>query len=453
MSVHVLKRGLDVPIAGAASGSPESLAMPATVSIDPREFRGVVPRLAARPGDRVTQGQALFYDKRRPEIVFLSAVAGTVKEVRRGHRRVITDIIVEVDKDSQESASFRTWTGPELSSISREDARTQLLAGGLWYALRTRPLNHVPDPSTVPQAILICGTETGPLQPGPAQLLDASDKDAVQAGIHVLKALSGGAVHLTTLKGDDHPALSGLSGVNTHTFAGPHPAGDATVQVNHVCPPKGDEGRVWYASAWDVARIGRLFLEGRYDAETVYAAVGAGCTRPRFVKTVLGAPVADIVGGVADGEMRYIRGSVLTGRKVDPDTYGGWFTRAIHVLPEEIPRLVLGWMLPSPGRFSAHRAYLKGWIGGKNQDLRPALNGGHRGLVPVGQYRRVTVTPDIQPEFLMKALAANDLEESISLGMLEFSEEEAALCTYIDPSKIEFDVLLQKGLEMYEKEI
>jgi Na+-transporting NADH:ubiquinone oxidoreductase subunit A len=80
------------------------------------------------------------------------------------------------------------------------------------------------------------------------------------------------------------------------------------------------------------------------------------------------------------------------------------------------------------------------------------VNGGHRGLVPVGQFRKVTVTPDIEPEFLMKALAADDLEESISMGMLEFSEEEAALCTYVDPSKIEFDVLLQRGLERYEKE-
>ena len=124
----------------------------------------------------------------------------------------------------------------------------------------------------------------------------------------------------------------------------------------------------------------------------------------------------------------------------------------MHVLPDEVPRKLLAWMLPAFGRYSVHRAYLSGWTGGKNKDLRPGLFGGHRGLVPVGQYRRVTVTPNIEPEFLMKALAAGDLEESISMGMLEFSEEEAALCTYICPSKIEFDVLLQKGLDLYEKE-
>lgn len=451
MSVHVLRRGLDVPIAGGASGSPQQLPTPATVSIDPRELKGVIPRLAARPGDRVLKGQPLFYNKRRPEMMFLSAVTGTVKSVERGHRRVITDVVVEVDASSEEEASFRTWSASELAAISRDDARNQLLAGGLWFTLRARPLSRIADPDHVPQGILICGTETGPLQPGPDVTLAHDAKDAVQAGVHVLKALTDGKVSLTLSKGSAHPALVGLSGVEMHTFAGPHPSGDATVQVNHVDPPKG-ERRVWYVSAADVARIGRLFLEGRYDAERVYAAVGVGCKQPRFVMTVIGAPVADIVGGVKDGSMRWIRGSILTGDTIDAGRYGGWFASAVHVLPDEVPRKLLAWMLPAFGRYSVHRAYLSGWTGGKNKDLRPGLFGGHRGLVPVGQYRRVTVTPNIEPEFLMKALAAGDLEESISMGMLEFSEEEAALCTYICPSKIEFDVLLQKGLDLYEKE-
>lgn len=452
MTDHVLRRGLDVPIAGAAGGAPQVLDRPATVSIDPREFRGVVPRLSARPGDRVTQGEALFYNKTEPSMVFLSAASGTVKEVRRGHRRVITDIVVEVDHDSTESASFRAWSADEVANISADEARAQLLAGGLWYCLRERPLDHIPSADATPQDILICGTETGPLQPGADVMLDPSDKEAVQMGVHVLSKLTTGGVYLTVRKAKAHPALSGISGVKVEAFSGPHPSGDATVQVNHVCPPKG-ENRVWYVSAWDVARIGKLFATGKYPAEKVYAAVGVGAAQPRFVKTLVGAPVQDIVGGVKDGEMRWLRGSVLTGTQVGDDTYGGWFTASIHVLPAKVPRRLFGWMLPSFGVYSAHRAFLAGWTGGKNKDLRPGIFGGHRGLVPVGHYRRVTVTPDIQPDFLMKALASGDLEESISLGMLEFSAEEAALCTYICPSKIEFDVLLKQGLELYEKEI
>ena len=73
-------------------------------------------------------------------------------------------------------------------------------------------------------------------------------------------------------------------------------------------------------------------------------------------------------------------------------------------------------------------------------------------MVPIGAYDRVVATPDILPEFLFKSIVAGDLEESIQLGLLDMTEEEAALCTYICPSKIEFDVLLREGIALYEKE-
>jgi Na+-transporting NADH:ubiquinone oxidoreductase subunit A len=451
MSNHVIRRGLDIPIAGAASGDPEPLPMPASVSIDPREFRGIVPRLAARPGDRVAQGEPLFYDKSRPDMKYLAPLAGTVREVKRGHRRVITDIIVEVDAHSTDAASFPTVAASDIGSLDRDDVKARLQAGGLWWSLRQRPLSRVADPAQVPQSILVCATESGPLQPGPDTLLAHDAKDHVQAGIDALSRLTDGKVFLATMAGASHPALAGLTGVEVHTFKGPHPAGDPSVQVNHIDPPRA-ESVVWFIHAWEVARIGRLLLEGRYPADKVYAAVGVGVDKPRNVRTVVGAPLADIAGAVKDGPMRWIRGSVLTGDAASAESYGGWYTSAVHLLPDEVPRRLLGWMAPSFGQYSVHRAFLAGWVGARAKDLRPGLYGGYRGLVPVGQYRRVVATPDIQPEFLMKALSAGDLEESINLGLLDLSEEEAALCTYVCPSKIEYDVLLRKGLEMYEKE-
>jgi Na+-transporting NADH:ubiquinone oxidoreductase subunit NqrA len=44
------------------------------------------------------------------------------------------------------------------------------------------------------------------------------------------------------------------------------------------------------------------------------------------------------------------------------------------------------------------------------------------------------------------------LEESLKLGLLDISAEEAALLTYICPSKVEYDVLLQQGLDQYVRE-
>jgi Na+-transporting NADH:ubiquinone oxidoreductase subunit A len=80
------------------------------------------------------------------------------------------------------------------------------------------------------------------------------------------------------------------------------------------------------------------------------------------------------------------------------------------------------------------------------------LRGGVRSMVPVGYYRGVVATPDIEPEFLFRSIIAGDLEESVKLGLLDLSMEEAALLTYVCPSKIEFDVILRDGLALYEKE-
>lgn len=452
MTDHVIRRGLDIPIKGEATGEVQPLDRPSRVVIDPREFRGVVPRLVARVGDHVAQGKPLFHAKSNAELLYLSPISGTVKEVQRGHRRVITGIVIEADAADDDPADLGQVSAEALEALSRDEIVARLLAGGAWWSLRQRPLDRVASPHETPQSILVCGTETGPLQPGPATLL-STDPTAFQLGLAAIRKLTDGTTHVSMSHGASHPAFENLSGVELHRFRGPHPSGDPSVQISHIDPPR--NGRtVWYIHAWEVERIGQMLASGRYPATKVYAAVGAGVSKPRFVRATIGTPLDQVVGEVTADPARWIRGSVLTGTTAAADAGAGWFARAVHVLPEEVPRRLFGWMGPAFGQFSVHRAFPQAWFrpsGGR--DLRPGIYGGHRGLVPIGQYRRVVATPDIEPEFLMKALSAGNLEDSLKLGLLDFSAEEAALCTYICPSKIEFDQLLRQGLDLYEREI
>jgi Na+-transporting NADH:ubiquinone oxidoreductase subunit A len=125
----------------------------------------------------------------------------------------------------------------------------------------------------------------------------------------------------------------------------------------------------------------------------------------------------------------------------------------VHVLSDEIPLELLGWARPMLSKWSFYRAYLSGFMkSDKTYDLRPGLYGGHRSIVPTGHYRDVVATPDIVPSYLFKAIISGDLERSIELGMLDITEEEAALCSYICPSKTDFDVILRNGLDVYAKE-
>jgi len=152
--------------------------------------------------------------------------------------------------------------------------------------------------------------------------------------------------------------------------------------------------------------------------------------------------------------MRWIRGSVLTGEKVEAGEYMGTASRALHVLPETVEREILGWTAPRTGWFSYHRSFLSAFTGAGSRrwDLRPGRYGGERPIIPVGRYEGVVATPDIFPDQLFRSIAAGDLEESLKLGLLDISPEEAALMTYICPSKVEYDVLLRKGLDQYVRE-
>ncbi|MCB9664994.1 MAG: NADH:ubiquinone reductase (Na(+)-transporting) subunit A [Alphaproteobacteria bacterium] len=451
MAHHPIRRGLDLPIAGEAAGPAVQLDLPSTVGIDPRELRGFIPRLAAREGDEVKAGQPLMFHKFEPRVQVVAPVAGRVKEIRRGARRVITGFVIDTVAEGG-VVQHATHALDALPSLSREAVLEQMLAGGVWPLLRTRPLDHLPSPSTVPQWVLVDGMETGPLQPGPDALLAAEDREALQAGIHVLGRLTDGGVVLTHAEGAAHPAFQGLTGAEVHTFSGPHPAGDPAVQVSHIRPPTGT-GRVFTIRAWDAVIVGRLFLTGRYDGTRVYAAVGTGVTQPRLVRTVQGAPLPHLTGPVIDGPARWIRGSVLTGTRVGPEGFAGLSSRSVHVLPDTVERELFGWATPQLGKWSFHRSYLKGFgRPSARYDLRPGLYGGHRALVPTGVHDTVIATPDIQPTFLFRSLIAGDLEGSIKLGLLDISEEEAALLSYIDPSKNDFDVILRDSLELYAKE-
>ncbi len=450
MSDHILNRGLDIPIKGRANGETVQLDPPGTAAYSPTELRGVVPRMSVRVGDEVKAGTVLFINKATPAMVFRSPIAGKLAEIRRGARRVITDVVVEGGGQGVES--FRSYSAEQLDGMSRPDAVDAVLETGLWGHILTRPLDNVADPSVVPQGILIGAMDTGPLQLGVADLVGPDDGDALQAAVNVLKCLTEGKVHLAEAKGASHPALSGVTGVEKHTFSGPHPAGDPSVQINLVEPPRGTN-EVWYLRAWEAVLIGKALLSGQFPTERVYAATGAGAKTPRIVKTVLGAPLAHIVGGANDGAMRWIRGSVLTGEAVDSDRWASFSARGVHVLPDDVPQTILGWATPALGNWSFHKTYLAGFMKASGEyDLRPGVYGGVRAIVPVGYYAKVVVTPDILVDFLFKAIISGDVEESMKLGLLDLAQEEAALCTFICPSKIEFDVLLREGLDLYELE-
>jgi Na+-transporting NADH:ubiquinone oxidoreductase subunit A len=451
MSVFKLKRGLNIPLLGAPiESSVQELPTPVRVAVTPQaDFGEFRLRLAVEEGDVVQHGAPLAEVKACPEMKIVAPASGKVVAIERGARRMITRIVIEVDPTSGECEH-----GPmDAAAIAAADASSltaRLLVGGVWPLLRSKPLAKIARPGSSPKAILISGMETGPNQADPEVLL-SGQSDALQAGVTALGKLTTGTVYLTRdIVGG--ALFDGLTGVEQVRFSGPHPAGDAETQINFVCPPA-DGQEVWFLTAADAALIGAFLLSGMYPGRRVIAVAGAALGATGYARVQAGAPAAQIVeafGGAA-GDVRTIDGSILTGRALDEGDYIGFNCRTVTVIPEGGQRDFLGWLGAGANKFSLQRLFVSKMIPGKRFNLNTTMNGGARAHVPIGSYERV-VPSDIEPVFLMKSILAQDIEEMVTLGLLEMSREEAALCTFVCPSKINVSEILLQGWAQYESE-
>lgn len=190
------------------------------VAIVGDDYLGMRPSMLVQEGDRVIKGQALFEDK-NPGVLFTAPASGTVVAINRGERRVLQSVVIRIEGDEQRE--FAHYDAAELASLSRETVQAQLLASGLWTALRTRPFSKSPAPDTAPAAIFVTAIDTNPLSADPQPVILAQRK-AFDAGLTVLTRLTPGKVHVCRAGGGKlggHPQGQ----VTFNEFSGPHPAG------------------------------------------------------------------------------------------------------------------------------------------------------------------------------------------------------------------------------------
>jgi Na+-transporting NADH:ubiquinone oxidoreductase subunit A len=108
-------------------------------------------------------------------------------------------------------------------------------------------------------------------------------------------------------------------------------------------------------------------------------------------------------------------------------------------------------MTPGLNAFSVKSAFVSKLMPGKRFAFTTATHGSERAIVPIGSYEKVFPF-DILPSFLLRALAVHDTERAEQLGCLELSEEDMALCTFVEPGKAEYGPQLRAVLDSIWKE-
>ena len=103
--------------------------------------------------------------------------------------------------------------------------------------------------------------------------------------------------------------------------------------------------------------------------------------------------------------------------------------------------------MPRFRKFSVSRAYFSWLCPKKAYNLDTNMNGGERPFVVTGLYERY-LPMDIYPMYLLKACLAGDIDKMENLGIYEVTEEDFALCEFVDPSKIEIQQIIRDGINL-----
>lgn len=443
-----IKKGLNIKLVGEAEQSTSKAVLSNVYAINLQDFHGINPKMLVKQGAEVKAGEALFYNKEKEDMLFVSPVSGELVEIERGARRRILSLKILADKEQSHLEHAKL----DINTASAIEIKAYLLKSGTWPFIKQRPYDIIADSNTTPKAIFVSGYVTAPLAADLNYVLQGKENE-LQAAITALGKLTPGKVHISVGTSTSSP-LANMSGVEIHKVSGPHPAGLVGTQINKIDPINKGE-LVWTVSPQDLVIIGELLLTGKFNSERTIALVGSSVKAPKYYTTKIGTEVSTFLyaSGVNTENFRVINGDVLTGSKSSPKGYLGFYNNTVTAIPEGDDYELFGWNKPIFNKISNTRALTFSWAQpNKKYNLDTNTNGEHRAFVLTGQYEQVFPL-DIFPMQLLKACMVKDLDEMEQLGLYEVAPEDFSLTEFICVSKQPHQQIIREGLDLLQKEI
>lgn len=439
MNVKITK-GLDLKIDGGATDTLLDFALPDLFHIRPDDFRWLTPKLLVQPGDRVRIGTPLFSDKKEERVVMVSPVAGTVKEIVRGEKRVIEEITIVRDCET----ALETLVDFD-DPTDGESARKLLLQYGLWPCLRQRPYSVIANPDIRPKSVFIPCFDSNPLAPD-INVLMRGKEGYFQHGVKMLRLTAEDApIHHCMRKDAENELFESIENVQKHYFSGPHPAGNVGTHIHHI-DSIGKGETVWYMAPQEVARIGQFFAEHKLQFRKTAALTGPEVKATGYFQTIHGADLSVLLSdSVSQKDVRIISGSVLNGRKLTDKPTLSFHDHQISVIAEGGKREFIGWLLPGLKKWSLSHTFLAWLTPKRTYAVNTSLQGGRRAFMMTDVYEKVFPF-DLMPLQLLKACEIKDLEQMEALGIYEVDSEDFALCELVCPSKKECQRIVLEAL-------
>ncbi|AHK63649.1 Na(+)-translocating NADH-quinone reductase subunit A [Chlamydia avium] len=454
-----ITQGLDLSLQGSPKESGFLKRIdPAFVSVDLRPYSALSLKLKVEPGDAIQAGAPIAEYKHFPGVFITTPVSGTVKDVRRGEKRSLIDVLIQKNPgQSQTKYSY------DLSQLTQKDLLEVFKKEGLFSLFKQRPFDIPALPHLRPRDIFINLADNRPFIPSIEKHLSVfSSREegfyAFNVGVRAIAKLFSLCPHIISTDRLVLPENDLKSVAHLHKITGPYPSGSPSTHIHYIAPIANEKDIVFTITFKEVLAIGYLFLKGRILDEHVVALAGSGLkpSLRRYVITTKGADISSLLPleEISSTNISLISGDPLTGRLCNGEIPClGMRDSTVTVIPVPQQRESLSFLRLGINKPTRTRTYLSGFLKRKQTYMNPDANlhGEPRPIIDTEIYDKV-MPMKIPVVPLIKAVITKNFESACMLGFLEVCPEDFALPTFIDPSKTEMLKIIQDALLLYAKE-
>lgn len=433
-------KGFKTSLSGLPDTSMIRLSFPPTIGLSAGDIPHIRPKLLVKEGEVVKTGTPLFSDKRDRSILYVSPATGRVKHIRFGERRRLLEVVIAA-QSQDDFIEFDPVAPQDLAKMSKEILVERLKQGGLWQGLRQFPAKDTADPDHSPAMIIVSLNGNDLFSPHPALLLE-KERPAFEMGLRALELFSHRII--VTARESSMKKLKPFETLITHRVNDSYPAWDPGAVLYQIKQTQA-ENTAWCISLEHLIMIGNFLATGRFPIEKMVTVTKPGDKRPHML-TRQGVPIQSLMGSVPKGSL--ITTGQFNGRVIDRDSHLGFFENTVNVIEDINGEEMFGFMRPGLDKISASSTFLSALIK-RPMPVDCTLHGELRACINCSYCEKICPN-DLMPNFIMKALEADEVEEALELGLLDCCG--CGLCSFTCPSKIELTQILSDGMDSHHKD-
>jgi Na+-transporting NADH:ubiquinone oxidoreductase subunit A len=193
--------------------------------------------------------------------------------------------------------------------------------------------------------------------------------------------------------------------------------------------------------------MANLVLNGALPMTRIVTRAGNRAQNPAHLNVRPGSPISLLAGPEEPGQDILTQG-LFNGFHPPRDTHLGVEESAVILLDSPMPDIPFGFVMPGFHVLTESRTFASSFSSAP-RPADTALHGEERACVNCGLCDKKCAV-DLFPQFILKAILADEIEEALSLGLLDCAE--CGLCSVVCPCKIEITVILKQAKHAIHKE-